>query len=87
MEHHTRSGAALLAVCGAGLLAAVAQPANAGVVEMTFESLAHADNGLALHGSQYQENGFRDPAPKRSGPIRKVLADSHGSATVVCTTQ
>lgn len=59
MEHHTRSGAALLAVCGAGLLAAVAQPANAGVVEMTFESLAHADNGLALHGSQYQENGFQ----------------------------
>jgi hypothetical protein len=46
-------------VCGVAAAAWLPGVASAGVVQMTFESLAHSDNMEATHGSSYEENGFR----------------------------
>lgn len=53
------SSAVASLVCAAAGLSMAAGTAEAGEIVMTFESLAHADSGLVMHGSQYEEGGFR----------------------------
>ncbi len=51
-----RAGALALA---AGVALAAGASAQAGTIQLTFESLAHGGNTLASHGTSYEESGFR----------------------------